>query len=670
MAYNKFDDINIAEYKVLIYLWRRKDGNETNTRRFVVDVSNILTSSIAINKERNKSDSCSFEVEYEQFKQRLAREGTYAPNVMKPWLTEIKVTRNFQTVFNGYLHSMQINLGEVGEQRLTIQAFDWGEMLSKRYVSKGYIPAPNMSYPEIAMQLIEDAQHELNWIDNYAFEYSDEYFSGWEWEHHWHWEVTGGSPHTDSKNPAKGYQVGNVLTVSAGSGTATFRVKKVDKDGGPEELTLLSSTLFLSDVSELEKVYASGGSGTNAYVSLRTKTDLRPDRSTDRLFGGGLHLDANNYIYTNTYGTRDYANEKVFFSCWYKGSTTLTLTVQKGTWETRQDIGTYSITLPYASDWTYYENRDVKFPAGDVQFIKIHTSSAIDFSELQIYRLPSEGDNYDLGIRRGIISTTDGYGKTYKYQQNRIKHYHRQNVKDALYNLSKLQADDRDGDQFEYVFDENKKLNVYKYYGNPIPDPASTLNYPGEIKSLSVERNIENVTNLVLGVAEEEVSLEKSSNDTKNYTRYWTTVVKDISSITGAVDPLSGKGGSDLGVLMDIKSYDGIDEQKELDIKANSDLNSYGDIQEMPSITIDSNIFNPSNLHLGDAIYVQVLKDELFSYINDTYRVYSMNISVTKDAVEQMNITLLTPSRFVIQVMTFPERFKLTENTVRRLQLR
>lgn len=669
MSYDRFDDINIAEYKILIYLWRRKDGDQTNTRRFVVDVSNILTSSISINKERNKPDSCSFELEYEQFKQRLKKEGTYVPNVMKPWLTEIKVTRDFETVFDGFLYSMNLNLGEVGEQRLTLRAFDWGEMLSKRYVSKGYIPIPKMSYPEIAMQLIEDAQHELNWIDNYAFEYSDEYFSGWEWQHHWDWEVTGGSPYTDTKNPATGYKVGDILTVSVSGGTCSFRVKRVE-DGAPEELSFISSTLFSSDVSEYEKVKASGGSGSNAYVTLRTKTDLIPERSQDRLSGGGLHLDANNYIYTNTYGTRDYAGEKVFFSCWYKGSSTLTLTTQNGTWENPVNLSSYNITLPYASSWTYYENKNVMFSAGDIQFIKLYTSSSIDISELQIYRLSTEGDIYDLGIRRGEISTTNGYGQKYDYRQGRMKHYHRQNVKDALYNLSKLQADEKDGDQFEYIFDENKKLNVYKYYGNPIPDPATTLNYPGEIKNLSVERSVEEVTNLILGVAEEEVSLKVSSTLDRNYTRVWTTVVKDDSSITGSIDPLSGKAGSDLGVLMDIKSYDGVDEQKEIDEKAGGDLNSYGDIQEMPTITVDSNIFNPSNLKLGDAIYVQVLDDELFSYINDTYRVYSMTISVTKDAVEQMSVVLLSPSRFTIQIMSFPERIKVTENTVRRLQLR
>lgn len=670
MSYNRYDDINIPDYQVLIYLWRRKDGNQTNTRRFVVDVSNILTSSISIKKERNKPDSCSLEIEYEQFKQRLAKEGTYVPNVMKPWLTEIKITRNFQTVFNGYLHSMQVSLGEVGQQNLTLNCFDWGEMFNKRFVSKGYIPAPKMSYPEIAEQLIIDAQHELNWIDNYAFEYSDEYFTGWEWQHHWDWLVTGGTPYTDSKNETKGYKVGEVLTVTADTGVCTFRIKKVDKDGAIDELTFLTSTLFSSDVSEIEKIKATGGSGVNAFVSLRTKTDLLPERSSERLSGGGLHLDANNFIYTNTYGTRDYNQEKVYFSCWYKGSTTLTLTVQKGTWEERQDIGSHTITLPAASTWTYYENKNVTFPAGDIQFIKLHTTSNLDISEIQIYRLPSEGDNYDLGIRRGVIATTDGYGKDYKYQQGRMRHYHRQNVKDALYNLSKLQADDEDGDQFEYVFDENKKLNIYKYYGNPIPDPAASLNYPGEIKNLSVSRSIEDVANLILGVAEEDMSLKDSSKAQKNYTRVWTTVVKDVSSITGSIDPLSGKGGSDLGVLMDIKSYDGVNRQIEIDEKASGDLNSYGDIQEMPTITVDSNIFNPSNLGLGDAISVKVLKDELFSYINDVYRVYSINLSVTKDTVEQMSITLLSPSRFTIQIMSFPERFKLTENTIRRLQLR
>lgn len=586
MAYNRYDDINIPDYQVLLFLWDRQ-GNETekNTRNFVVDISNILVSSIQISKERNKPDNCAFEIEYEQFKQRLKNEGTYTQNVMKPWLTEIKITRNFQTVFSGYLSSMKLTLGEVGQQNLLLQAFDWSKMLEKRFVTVGY---GDMSYPEIAQQLIMDAQHEINWIENYAFEASDEeaYFSGWAYN---------GNPDPDK--------------------------------------------------------------------------DARPKKSDDPKWNGGIHLNAGSVIQTATQGANDYNGETLKFSCWYKGSTTLTLTTQTGVWGSLTNISSKTITLPNVSAWTYFET-NFTMSSGNVTFLKIQTSGACDLTELALYRDFIEGGIYDLGIRQGVIDTTDTHGGKWPYRKDRIRHYHRQRVLDAIYNLSKLQTDEEDGDQFEYFIDENKKLNCYKYYGNPIADPAAALVYPGQIKTLSVQRDIEEVSNLIVGTADEDVSYKDAEGNERNYTRKWSAVAKDVSSITGSIDPLSGKSGSNLGVLMDLKSYDGVDEQKDINAKVIGDLNSFGDIQEVPTLTIDSNVYNPSNIKLGDAVAIKVLDDELFTYINDVYRVYSYSLSVSPNSVEVMSIELITPSRFTIQLMTFVDKFKITADTVRRLQVK
>lgn len=586
MAYNVYDDINIPDYQVLLFLWDR-EGNEQekNTRNFVVDISNILVSSIQIGKERNKPDNCSIEIEYEQFKQRLKNEGTYTQNVLKPWLTELKITRNFQTVFDGYISSMKLTLGEVGQQSLLLQAFDWSKMLEKRFVSTGY---GDMTYPQIAQQLIMDAQHEINWIENYAFEASDEeaYFSGW---------ACNGNPDPDEKS--------------------------------------------------------------------------RPKKSEIRKWNGGIKITAGTTIQTSTQGANDYAGEKLKFSCWYKGGTTLTLTTQSGIWGSLSDISSKSIILPNSTDWEYFETT-FTMDRGNVTYLKFQTSNTIDITEISLYRDFVEGGIYDLGIRPGVIDATDTHGGKWPYRKDRIRHYHRQRVLDALYNLSKLQADANDGDQFEYLIDENKKFNCYKYYGNPIADPAAMLVYPGQIKTLSIQRDIDEVNNLIVGVADEDVSYKDAEGNERNYTRKWSTVKKDMSSIMGAVDLLTGRAGSNLGVLMELKSYDGVDEQQDIDDKVIGDLNSFGDIQEVPTLTVDSNVYNPSNIKLGDAVAIKVLDDDLFTYINDVYRVYSLNLSVSPNSVEVMSVELITPSRFTIQLMSFVDKFKLTAETLRRLQVK
>ena len=176
------NDIGTPDYRILVYLWDRDyvdptTGNKGESR-FIVDISALATSDIHITKERNQPDSLEVTIEYTQFKEKLKKEGTMAKDVLMPWLTEIKIQRNFKTIFAGYLHSMSLSLGAVGREELNLKCFDWGNKLDKRLCSRGF---RNMTYPEIAQALIMEAQHELNWIENYAFEYSDNetYFSEW-----------------------------------------------------------------------------------------------------------------------------------------------------------------------------------------------------------------------------------------------------------------------------------------------------------------------------------------------------------------------------------------------------------------------------------------------------------------------------------------------------------
>jgi len=563
-----------------------------NTRRFIMDISNILTSDLDINKERNTPDDCSFSVEYVQFKKRLEDEGTFLPNVLKPWLTEIKVRRNFKTVFDGYLYTMKLSLGEINEQRLEFKCFDWSKMLEKRFVSFGI---GSVSYPEIAMRVMEEAQHELNWIENYAFEASDDeaYLSTW----------------------------------------------------------------------------AYNGSFEDPDPKIRVA-------SGERLWGGGISLPANTYMIGPTQSAEDYNGEKLYFSCYHRNneSTTLTLSFYEGPLSTATNagtlIGTKTITLPATpqdagsieKSWVQTSQYLTGLSAGKIHYIKISTNKKLDLSELQLYRAPVVGDIYDLGISRGIFdpsyTSSSGEQKEYKYQTDRIRHFHQQEALEGIFNLSKLKADESDGDQFEFVFDEDKKLNIWKYQGKTIADPDLQLTYPGDIKTLDITRDIEDVTNCIYGSSEEEIKYKDAEGNEKQFVRKWSAVLKDPDSL------------KNMGAMESITSYEGVNSQTDIDSKIGADLNSYGDIQEMPTLSVDSNIYNPSNLHIGDAIALKVLEDDLFTFINGIYRIYSYSLSVSTDSVENMSFTLISPTFFTLQMMSFVQRYKLTESQVRRLQAR
>ena len=151
----------------------------------LVDISNLAVSTLNLTKERNLPDTLSVDIEYVQFKNKLEKENTKITDVLKPYLVDVVVRRNFEIIFSGILMYSKVTLQAVGKQTLTLQAIGYGEELAKRYINCSY---GNMNYPQIARQIIYDAQHEMNWIDNYDFlrdqtDSSDEndtsYFNGW-----------------------------------------------------------------------------------------------------------------------------------------------------------------------------------------------------------------------------------------------------------------------------------------------------------------------------------------------------------------------------------------------------------------------------------------------------------------------------------------------------------
>ena len=173
------DDIQIPDYRIELWTYDYNPKDGIKKMLFLADISNIAISSINIVKERNLPDSCNVTIEYTQFKRKLAQEGSESVDILRPFLTDIKVKRNFETVFSGTLHSMDLVLSAIGKESLTLQCYGYMERLNKRLISAGYY---GMSYPEIAQQMIYDCQHEVNWFDNYAFESTgEEYFDGWEW---------------------------------------------------------------------------------------------------------------------------------------------------------------------------------------------------------------------------------------------------------------------------------------------------------------------------------------------------------------------------------------------------------------------------------------------------------------------------------------------------------
>lgn len=605
------NDIGTPDYRILVYLWDRNYVDpvtgEIGASRFIVDISSLATTDIHITKERNQPDSLDVTIEYTQFKEKLRQEGTMAKDVLMPWLTEIKIQRNFKTIFAGSLYSMSLSLGAVGKEELNLKCLGWGNLFDKRVVSRGF---RNMSYPQIAQALISEAQHELNWIENYAFEYSDNdtYFSEW---------IYNGNPDPDYK-PAR------------------------------------ADDYFWGSASRIG-VKLNAGDTIVSPVQISARAIEEDDMS--------YSIDSNNY------------NGEVIefdFDYYCNGNIRLDLQLYTGDWPSLTKLDEVSITFSNViggvarEGWINYSSAHggkviLATDRANITYVGFKVNGTIGLGEFQLYRSPVDGDAYDLDVKQGIIDPiyVDEHGESHEYvfDTDRVRHYHQQNIREALYNLTKLEAD-----QFEYEFTEDKVFNCYKYQGCPVTDPALIASYPGIIQSLSVDRDIESIVNTNYAHGDETFKLEITSEDggveTKDFTHRWKYALTDIRS------------SARFGVLANTTSYDGISSRADLVEKCIGDLQTYADIKNIPTIAVDSNIYNPDNLKLGDAVGVKVLEDELFFYINDVYRVYSVDISVTKDTVEAMSVTLVTPTASTLQMISFPKQLKIMASTLKRLEAR
>ncbi len=533
-------ELKIPDYRIELY--------DSKSNKMLADLSNIAISDLTIEKERNQPDFGDVTIEYTQFIKKMERTSTWSQNVLEPYLTNVVIKRDFKPLTGGYLEHVSLKLSQVGKEELQVKFSGFGEMLNKRFIEVGY---GGMTYAQMARQIVTDAQHEKNYIENYAFETSEDWFDGW--------------------------------------------------------------------------TYSSGE---------------EPTRSNPRLWGGGIYILSGQGIRYNFPDKMESNHGDLFFSFYSKHSGTYRIDLIDSNNSTIRSVSgsvsgesfvKNSITIPNTSQEVY----GIRFNV---------LSGNLDLSEFQLYKKPSPGDEYDLGIRFG------DYYPDVNWPATRTRHYHQQNAKDALYNLSKLAENPEEN--FEYNFSWDRKFNLYEYEGNPAV--VKTITYPGDIQTIEIERGIEEVYNTNYGSAQEEQST--STSDGVSSVVKWATLAQDKSSI------------NKYGVLAKYSSYSGVKNQQDLDNAAKADLNIHNDIQTVPSLLIETNKLNPSNLSIGDATGLNVLADEYFSFLNGAYRIYSYRLNITTDSVEKMEITMCQPGWPATQRMTFPKLIKQVQRDIFRIE--
>lgn len=202
----------------------------------------------------------------------------------------------------------------------------------------------------------------------------------------------------------------------------------------------------------------------------------------------------------------------------------------------------------------------------------------------------------------------------------RDRTYTRQNVKDAIVNLTNL----IDG-QFDFGFSWDKKFRVYQQIGSRRTDVEFTFGGEnGNVKSAVVERSGTSIFNKIIGVGsgfgDDQLTSVQSSTTSQN-AYYLREKVVQFNSVT---------------------------QQTTLDQNTAAALDAYKDVLEIPKITVTGKQFDLGYISVGDRIPVGIGGHTFVDNVLGLYRIEKMAVSIDANDFEE-NIELYFDNQGVNQ---------------------
>jgi len=173
---------------------------------FVMDISDLIATSLRITREVNTVEDISFAIDLVQFELRCASVGANPRSIIEPYRTDIKIRRNGVYLVGGQVVQANINFNQQDTNKIEIKCTGYLNYFKDRFISDFY---RNKTYAQMARQLITDTQSQPNLISNSHF-YTD--VGGW-------FAIDSGYIAWDAN---EGYNYPGSLYVSVTTGPNTF----------------------------------------------------------------------------------------------------------------------------------------------------------------------------------------------------------------------------------------------------------------------------------------------------------------------------------------------------------------------------------------------------------------------------------------------------------------
>ena len=133
---------------------------------FVMDISDLIATSLRITREVNTVEDISFAIDLVQFELRCASVGANPRSIIEPYRTDIKIRRNGAYLVGGQVVQANINFNQQDANKIEIKCTGYLNYFKDRFISDFY---RDKTYAQMARQLITDAQSQPNLISNSHF---------------------------------------------------------------------------------------------------------------------------------------------------------------------------------------------------------------------------------------------------------------------------------------------------------------------------------------------------------------------------------------------------------------------------------------------------------------------------------------------------------------------
>ena len=206
----------------------------------------------------------------------------------------------------------------------------------------------------------------------------------------------------------------------------------------------------------------------------------------------------------------------------------------------------------------------------------------------------------------GSLGITQGAQQTLTVDRDRT--YERQNVKEAIVNLTKLV-----NGNFDFEFTWDRQFNTYDMIGS---DRSSDLEfvYPGNIKEVTVPRNGLALFNKIYGIGsgfgEEALVSTQGDNDSQlNY-----------------------------GVHERIALFNSVVLQDTLDENTAAELDLRKGLLEIPQMTVNGEDFDLNGYGIGDRVTVRIEDNPFLATVTGIYRIERIEVSVDENEAEEIKL--------------------------------